>query len=156
MQPTSWPNFRSSDWTQLNKYNKETMFGQPKPCPPDPNTIILPWVWTYLYKIDPTMLKDVEKSPGTCNGGTRYGKVVTLAETYAVCVEQSAHRLTWSLIAALNYVGLGCDVSNAFAEAPPPPKRAILHGRGRTSPRLVGELSRQTTDSPWLGHSHPQ
>jgi hypothetical protein len=30
------------------------------------------------------------------------------------------HRLTWSLIAALNYVGLGCDVSNAFAKAPAP------------------------------------
>jgi hypothetical protein len=26
----------------------------------------------------------------------------------------------WALIAALNFVGLGIDVSNAFAEAPPP------------------------------------
>jgi hypothetical protein len=88
--------------------------------PPEPDTVILPWVWTYLYKVDPITLEDVEKSRGTSNGGTRFGKVVTLAKTYAACAEQPAHRLTWSLIAALNYVGLGCYVSNAFAEAPTP------------------------------------
>jgi hypothetical protein len=96
------------------------MFGAPRPHPRDPDTVILPWVWTYLYKVDPITLEDVEKSPGTCNGGTRFRKVVTLAETYATCVEKPAHRLMWSLIAALSYVGLGCDVSNAFAEAPAP------------------------------------
>jgi hypothetical protein len=96
------------------------MFGKPCPRPLDPDVVVLPWVWTCLYKIDPVTLQDVEKSRGTCNGGTRHGKVVTLAVTYAACVKQPAHRLTWALIAALNYVGLGCDVSNAFAEAPPP------------------------------------
>jgi hypothetical protein len=96
------------------------MFGAPRPRPRDPDTVILPWVWTYLYKVDPITLEDVEKSRGTCNGGTRFRKVVTLAETYAACIKQPAHRLTWSLIAALSYVGLGCDVSNAFAEAPAP------------------------------------
>jgi hypothetical protein len=126
MQSTSWPKFRSSEWTQLNKYAKQEMFGQPCPRPPDPKTVILPWVWTYLYKIDPMTLEDVEKSRGTCNGGTRYGKVVTLAETYAACVEQPAHRLTWSLIAALNYIGHGCDVSNAFAEAPAPKEQFYM------------------------------
>jgi hypothetical protein len=120
MQSKSWDKFHASEWTQLNKYDKQTMFGKPCPRPLDPDVVVLPWVWTYLYKIDPVTLEDVEKSRGTCNGGTRHGKVVTLAETYAACVEQPAHRLTWALIAALNYVGLGCDVSNAFAEAPPP------------------------------------
>jgi hypothetical protein len=79
-----------------------------------------PWVWTYLYKVDPITLEDVEKSRDTCNGGTRFSKVVTLAKAYAACVEHPAHRLMWSLIATLNYVGLGCDVSNAFPEAPAP------------------------------------
>ena len=120
MQSTSWPKFRKSEWKQLTTYDKQTMFGEPRPRPPDPDTVILPWVWTYLYKVDPITLEDVEKSRGTCNGGTRFGKVVTLAETYAACIVQPANRLTWSLIAALNYVGLGCDVSNAFAEAPAP------------------------------------
>jgi hypothetical protein len=38
-------------------------------------------------------------------------------------MELSTYHLTaWSLIAALNYVGLGWNVSNVFAESPPPPK----------------------------------
>jgi hypothetical protein len=59
------------------------MFGKPCPRPLDPDVVVLPWVWTYLYKIDPVTLEDVEKSFLTCSGGTRHGKVVTLAETYA-------------------------------------------------------------------------
>jgi hypothetical protein len=70
----------------------------------------------------------------------RYGKVVTLAKIYAAFVEQPVHRLTWSLIAALNYIGLGCDVSNVFAKAPAP-KEPFYMVRGRTIPPLVGELS---------------
>jgi hypothetical protein len=115
-----WPQFKGSEWVQLNKYHKQGMFGEPCPRPTDPETVILPWVWSYLYKLDPVSLEDVEKSRGTCNGGKRYGKVITIAETYAACVEQPAHRLTWALIAALNFIGLGVDIGNAFAEAPPP------------------------------------
>jgi hypothetical protein len=44
-------------------------------------TVVLPWVWTYLYKIDPVTLEDTAKSHGTCNGGSRHSKVVTLAKT---------------------------------------------------------------------------
>jgi Reverse transcriptase (RNA-dependent DNA polymerase) len=64
----------------------------------------------------------MEKSRGTCNGGSRHGKIVTLAETYAACVEQPIHRLAWAISAAINYICIGCDVSNAFAEAPGPSK----------------------------------
>jgi hypothetical protein len=96
------------------------MFGTPRPRPHEEGVVVLPWVWSYLYKIDPISIKDVAKSHGTCNGGPRHGKVITMAETYAVCVEQPAHRLMWALIAALNFVSLGIDVGNAFAEAPLP------------------------------------
>jgi hypothetical protein len=115
-----WPKFKDSEWVQLNKYNKQGMFGEPCPRPLDDDVVVLPWVWSYLYKIDPISIEDVAKSRGTCNGGPRHGKVITIAETYAACVEQPAHRLMWALIAALNFVGLGIDVGNAFAEAPPP------------------------------------
>jgi hypothetical protein len=99
------------------------MFGEPCPRPPKHfNAVILPWVWTYLFKINPITLEDTEKSQGTCNGGAQHGKVITIAETYAACVEKPALPLAWAIIAALNYIGLGRnrDVSNAFAEAPPP------------------------------------
>ena len=78
---------------------------------------MLPWVWSYLYKTNPVTLEKEEKARGTCNGGQRYGKFFTLAKTYTASVEQPAHRLTWSLIVALNFVGIGTDVGNAFAEA---------------------------------------
>ena len=45
---------------------------------------------------------------------------MTLAETYAACVEQPIHYLTRSIAAALNLYCKGYDVGNAFAEAPPP------------------------------------
>ena len=96
------------------------MFGKPCPRPPYKSlAIILPWVWTYLFKINPMTLDDDEKSRGTCNGGPHNGKVITIAETYAACVEQPIHRLMWAIMASINYIGLGADVSNAFAEAPP-------------------------------------
>lgn len=118
--PIEWPKFEKSEFAQLDKYHKQGMFGAPIPRPNDPDTTVLPWVWTYLYKTDPLTLEQVPKARGTCNGGKRYGKVVTMADTYAACVDQPAHRLTWSLVAALNYVALGADVANAFAEADGP------------------------------------
>ena len=58
-----WPKFRDSEWSQLNKYENQGMFGKPIPRPPkDSNTVILPWVWTYLYKIDPQSLSMTPKS----------------------------------------------------------------------------------------------
>jgi hypothetical protein len=119
-QEDVWPLFQKSEYSQLDKYHTQGMFGQPIPRPHDTDTVILPWVWTYVYKTDPMTLKQVPKSRGTCNGGSRYGKIITLADTYAACVEQPSHRLTWALVAALNYIAIGADVGNAFAEADGP------------------------------------
>lgn len=125
---TEWPSFLKSEWSQLDKYEKQGMFGNPCPRPRhDLDCVVLPWVWTYLFKIDPVTLDSIEKSRGTCNGGTKHGKIVTLAETYAACVEQPIHRLAWAITAAINYISLGCDVSNAFAEAPPPGKPFYMY-----------------------------
>jgi hypothetical protein len=80
----------------------------------------IPWLWTYLNKLDPNTRLEVEKAGGTFNGGKRYGKAITLAETYATCVEHPAQRLFWAITASESLITLGCDVANAFAEAPPP------------------------------------
>ena len=50
--------------------------------------IVLPWVWTYLQKENPLTGIDAPKVRSTCSRGPRYGEAVTLAETYAACVEQ--------------------------------------------------------------------
>jgi hypothetical protein len=46
--------------------------------------------------------------------------VCILAETYANCVDQTSSRLFYAISAAKNMLIFGDDVSNAFAEAPPP------------------------------------
>jgi len=115
-----WEQFHKSEWKQLNRYDKVEMFGTPIRY--QEGMIALPWVWTYIFK-ENGLTGDAEaKSRGTCNGGPRYGEAVTLAETYASCVEQPIHRLTWALSAALNLTVRGYDVGNAFAEAPAPDK----------------------------------
>ena len=88
-----------------------------KPVIAEPHMTILPWVWTYLYK-EGEGGKDLTKSRGTCNGSPRFFSPSSIGETYAACVEQPIHRLTWALSAALGLICKGYDVGNAFAEAP--------------------------------------
>ena len=99
------------------------MFGDPIPRPPlkmdKDGTLkrptVLPFVWTYLFKDGTT-----PKARGTCNGGKRYGHAVTMAHTYASCVEQPASRMFWSLTALNGMTVIGADAGNAFAEVDPP------------------------------------
>ena len=81
---------------------------------------MLPFVWTYSTKTDPLTGNLIYKARATCNGGKRFGRAVTVAETYATCVEQPACRMFWAISAARNHIILGADAGNAFAEAPPP------------------------------------
>mmetsp|Transcript_41292 Transcript_41292/g.99472 ORF Transcript_41292/g.99472 Transcript_41292/m.99472 type:complete len:279 (+) Transcript_41292:1836-2672(+) len=89
--PEEWIKFKQSECLQLDKYNNQGMFGESTRKPLNKDTVILPWVWK-----DPITLQEVAKSRGTCNGGTRFGKIVTLAETYAACVEQHATHIACS------------------------------------------------------------
>jgi hypothetical protein len=115
-----WPKWRKEEWGQLTKCDTQEMSGQPCRRPPDRDTVVLPWVWTHSHKIDPNSLEEVEKARGTCNGGQRHGKAVTLAETHAACVEHPAQRLFCAIAASEGLIALGCDVANAFADAPHP------------------------------------
>ena len=45
---------------------------------------------------------------------------VTLAETYASSLEQTGARIFWATTALNNFISIGADAANAFAEAPPP------------------------------------
>ena len=105
------------EWDQLNKYELQNMFGDPIPWPD--GATVLPFVWTYVLKQCPVTGQLIYKARATCNGGPRYGRAVTMAETYATCVEQPACRMYWSLTAIYNLLAMGADAGNAFAEAPP-------------------------------------
>jgi hypothetical protein len=94
-QSLIWDTFQKSEWEQLNAYHRQGMFREP--CEKPEDAIVLSWIWSYLYKVDPISLQDVAKSRGTCNGGQKDGKVITLAETYAVYVKQPAHRVLYHM-----------------------------------------------------------
>ena len=106
--------WRNTEWKQLDKYEMQNMFGDPIPRPF--LAIILPFVWTYLMKEDPLTGLLRRKSRAACNGGKKYGKAVTAAETYATCVEQPACRVyCWATMTAqLCLIAMRADAGNAF------------------------------------------
>ena len=78
-----WDQWQQGEFKQHDNYETQNMFGPP--CPRPKQATVLPFVWSYYFKDEET-----RKARGTCNGGPRYGKAVTLAYTYAACVEQPA------------------------------------------------------------------
>jgi hypothetical protein len=113
-----FPQWLQGEWAQHNKYRTQNMFGDLIPRPR--GVIVLPFVWAYSIEIDPVTGETIYKARCTCNGGKRFGRAVTMAETYATCVAQPACRLYWAIVAAAGLISIGADPANAFAEAPPP------------------------------------
>ena len=116
-QQEDWEEWRNSEFLQLDQYKKQNMFGEPQPLPTntDEDINVLPMIWTYLIKIGGR-----KKARCVANGAPHLKGSITLAHTYAACLEQSGCRLFWAIAALKNKVVFGSDASNAFAEAPPP------------------------------------
>ena len=112
MQRDDWPEWEKSEVKQLDQYYKQQMFSEPMPLPPHAN--VLPFLWTYIIKDDKT-----KKARCVCNGAPSKG-TVTLGPTYAGSLDQTGARIFWATAALRNLKVYGADVSNAFAEAPPP------------------------------------
>ena len=108
-----WDQWNASIFKQLNQYDAQSTFDEPQPLPQGSNLLSLCWV--YLIKSDGTL-----KARCVCNGSPRFRGTVTLAETYASSLDQTGGRCFWAAAAINNYVVIGADASNAFAEAPPP------------------------------------
>lgn len=104
----------------LNQYKEQGMFSDPMPLPSNANALRM--LWTYLLKICGT-----RKSRMVCNGSTRQKGTVTLGHTYANSLEAASERLFWSIVAQEGLLAIGPDVSNAFAEAPPPKAPLYLY-----------------------------
>ena len=113
-QMEDWNDWLESEYLQLNQYHRQGMFGEP--VAPKEGDAIFHLVWTYNIKA----VDGRKKARCVCDGSTRSGQVRVLAETYANCVEQTSARLFYAVSAAENMLVFGADVSNAFAEAPPP------------------------------------
>jgi hypothetical protein len=114
IQQTDWSDWQDSEFLQLNQYNSQGMFGDPVET--NEGDAIFHLVWTYNIKA----VDGRKKARCVCDGSTRSVKVLVLAERYASCVEQTSSRLFYAVAAAENLLIFGADVSNAFAEVPPP------------------------------------
>jgi hypothetical protein len=90
------------------------MFGNPVAV--DKEDAIFFLVWTYGVKA----LDGRKKACCVCDGSLRSGSVEVLDKTYANCVDQTSSHLFFAVSAGENLLVFGANVSNAFAEAPPP------------------------------------
>jgi hypothetical protein len=114
LKQPDWNEWQMSKYVQLDQYDAQGMFGQPVPQVDD--MAVFHSVWTYAIKAD-----DLQKKAClACDGSPRSGQAKILDKTYAICVDQTSARLFYAIVAAENLMVYGADISNAFAEAPPP------------------------------------
>ena len=111
-----WKEWEQSEFLQLEQYLRQNMFGEPGPLPSDTNNYsVLPMIWVYIIKTDGR-----KKARCVANGAPHLKGSITLAHTYAACIDQAACRLFWAIAAMKCKLVYGSDAVNAFAEAPPP------------------------------------
>ena len=92
------------------------MFGEPGPLPTNGTEYsVLHMIWVYLVKTDGR-----KKARCVANGAPHLKGSITLAHTYAACIDQSACCLFWAIVAMKCKLVCGSDAVNAFAKAPPP------------------------------------
>jgi hypothetical protein len=130
------------------------MFGDPVQVDKDDAVFYL--VWTYGVKT----LDGRKKARCVCNGSSRSGLVTILDKTYTNCVDQTSSRLFSAISAGENLLVFSADVSNAFAEAPPP-KTGLLCPSRQSISRLVGPTQTPPPDPGgpcypcFVGHARP-
>jgi hypothetical protein len=96
------------------------MFGDP--CALTSDEAVFNLVWTYNIKA----LDGRKKARCTCDGSPQSGMVRILDKTYANCVKQTSSRLFYAILAVEYLLIYGADVSNAFAEVPPPKQGVFI------------------------------
>ena len=121
LKQPDWDEWQTSEYLQLDQYDAQGMFGQPVPRGKEMS--VFHSVWTYAIKA----LDARKKARWACDGSPRSGQAQILDETYANCVDQTSSRLFYAISAAENLLIYGADVSNAFAEAPPPKQGFYIH-----------------------------
>jgi hypothetical protein len=117
----NWSDWTSLEFIQLDQYEAQGMFGEP--CIVTSEEAVFNLVWRY-------MIKDVDKQKKaqcTCNGSPQSGQVQILDYTYANCVDQISARIFYAVTVKENLIKVGADISNAFAEAPPPKQGFYIH-----------------------------
>jgi hypothetical protein len=114
LKQPNWDEWQALEFLQLDQYDTQGMFGSPVTV--DSEAAVFHSVWTYAIKA----LDGQKKARWTCDGSKCLGQAQILDETYANCVNQTSSHLFYTIAAVENLLIFGADISNAFAEAPPP------------------------------------
>ena len=109
------------------------MFNEPVPRPPKANVLNL--LWTYLIKAEGT-----KKVRCVCNGNPRNKGTVTLAHTFAACLEQPGARTFWATAAIKGMIVSGCIQRICGSTAP---EATTIRGSRPTIPRMVEEQGKR-------------
>ena len=145
---TEWKEWRQAEWQQLDQYEEQGMFGEPRERKQE---VVLRLVWTYREKI----LDGRKKARCACDGSMRAGHVTIYGYTYAGCVEHTISRLFCAIAAAEGLRIYGADVTNAFGDAPPPKQGLYIWPdiAGRMKGGMgVENKKRGTQRGPCTGH----
>ena len=116
-----WEEWQASEFLQLDQYDAQGFIGSPVMV--DSKAAVLHSVWTYAIKA----VDGRKKARWACDDLTWSGQANVLDETYANCVDQTSSRLFYAIAVVENMLIFGADVSNAFAEAPPPKQGFYIH-----------------------------
>jgi hypothetical protein len=109
---TDLQEWQEKRYKMLDDYKNQGMFSEPMPRPANVNVHHM--LWRYFIKLDGT-----KKARMVCDGSPRQG-TITLGHTYTNSLMAASERLFWALTEQQGLVAYGADVTNAFAEAPPP------------------------------------
>jgi hypothetical protein len=121
MKQDDWTEWNKSEHLQLDQYDKQFMFG--KPVIAENDSAIFHLVWTYVVK----ELNGGKKAHCVCNGSSCLGQVQVLDHTYANCVDRTGSQIFYAISVAEKMLVYCADVSNAFAEAPPPKQGFFIY-----------------------------
>jgi hypothetical protein len=115
-----WPQWRQQEWGQLTKCDLQEMFVRPMPRSLDRNTVILPWYGHASIKSTRIVWKKLKKREehATAVNDTEKRSHWPRPTRHASNIQRSG--CSGAITASEGLITLGCDVANAFAEAPPP------------------------------------
>ena len=90
-----WKQWESAEKDQLDLYETQKMFSKPTKLPNQHGINVLAMIWVYLIKTCGR-----KKARCVANGNPHQKGSVTLANTYAACLEQAGARIFWATCAA--------------------------------------------------------
>jgi hypothetical protein len=121
MKQDDWTEWNKLEHLQLDQYDMQFMFGELVIAEND--SAIFHLVCTYVVE----KLDGRKKACCVCGGSSHSGQVKVLDHTCANCIDRTGSQIFYAISAAENMLVYGADVSNAFAEAPPPKQGFFIY-----------------------------